>query len=94
MNVKGMYKSKDDLIALIAHHDPGIIALTETRITSNIDPPAWLYLFLLKEYSWWQCPHHNAGTLICLRKNIALTTQATLVQETLIPLKGDFWQCA
>jgi len=74
MNVKGMYKSKDDLIALIAHHDPGIIALTETRITSNIDPPAWLYLFLLKEYSWWQCPHHSAGTLICLRKNIALTT--------------------
>ena len=40
MNVKGMYKSKDDLNALIAHHDPDNILFTETRITSNIDPPA------------------------------------------------------
>jgi len=87
MNVKGMYKSKDDLNALIEHHDPDIISFTETRITSNIDPPAWLYP-LLKEYSWWQCPHHSAGTLFCLHKNIVLTTQATLVQNTPHTIKG------
>jgi exonuclease III len=37
MNVKGMYKRKDDLNALIAHHNPDIISFTETKITSNID---------------------------------------------------------
>jgi hypothetical protein len=42
MDVKGMYKNKDDLNALIAHHDPDIISFTETKISSNIDPPAWL----------------------------------------------------
>jgi hypothetical protein len=40
MNVRGMYKSKDDLDALVVYHDPDIISFTETRITSNIDPPA------------------------------------------------------
>jgi hypothetical protein len=71
-------KRKDDLnlIALIAHHDPDIISFTDTKNTSNIVPPAWLYP-LLKEYSWWQCPHRGAGTLVCLHKNIVLTTQAT-----------------
>ena len=37
MNVRGMYKSKDDLDALVVYHDPDIISFTETKITSNID---------------------------------------------------------
>eukprot|EP00983_Pelagomonas_calceolata_P050886 1142182-Pelagomonas_calceolata.AAC.1 len=42
MNVRGLFKSKEDVHDLITHHDPGILFLTETEITGGIKTPQWL----------------------------------------------------
>ena len=37
---------------------------------------------LFHDYAWWQSPHHQAGTLIGVRRNIALTTQPRPILES------------
>jgi len=39
MNVRGLFKSKDDVYDLITHHYPDIISLTETKITEGVETP-------------------------------------------------------
>eukprot|EP00983_Pelagomonas_calceolata_P019863 627185-Pelagomonas_calceolata.AAC.1 len=41
--------------------------------------PQWLD-HLLQDYAWWRSSHHHSGTILCVKKNIAITTQASQVQ--------------
>eukprot|EP00983_Pelagomonas_calceolata_P049733 1141646-Pelagomonas_calceolata.AAC.2 len=76
-NVKGLYKSKEDMNDLLEYYDPHIVSFTETKLTPyKKEPPAWLCT-LLQGYSWWHGPHHQRGTLLCMKKSIAITTQAS-----------------
>eukprot|EP00983_Pelagomonas_calceolata_P020307 640922-Pelagomonas_calceolata.AAC.1 len=67
MNVRGLFKSKEDVHNLITHHDPDILSLTETRITGGINAPQWLDR-LLRGYTWWHSSHHHSGTILCVKK--------------------------
>eukprot|EP00983_Pelagomonas_calceolata_P019816 625018-Pelagomonas_calceolata.AAC.1 len=76
MNVRGLFKSKEDVHDLITHHDPDTLSLTETRITGGIKTPQWLD-HLLQDYAWWHSSHHHSDTILCIKKRIAITTHAT-----------------
>eukprot|EP00983_Pelagomonas_calceolata_P070047 1150613-Pelagomonas_calceolata.AAC.3 len=54
-------------------------SLTKTKITGGVKPPQWLD-HLLQDYAWWHNSHHHSGTILYVKKNIAITTQATQVQ--------------
>eukprot|EP00983_Pelagomonas_calceolata_P127774 1161444-Pelagomonas_calceolata.AAC.2 len=78
VNVHGLFKSKEDVHDLITHHDPDIHSLTETKITGGIKTPQWLD-HLIRDYAWWHSSHHYSGTILCVIKNTAVTSQATQV---------------
>eukprot|EP00983_Pelagomonas_calceolata_P066580 1149104-Pelagomonas_calceolata.AAC.4 len=83
MNVRGLFKSKEDVHDLITHHDPDILSHRNQNYRRDhnaaLRRPQWLD-HLLRDYAWWHSSHHNSGTILCVKENIATTTQASQVQ--------------
>ncbi len=64
----------------ISAHKPDILILTEIRRydkKSNRNTP-WLGN-LLADYMWWSAPCTTGGTMVCIRKDVAVSAQAKLI---------------
>jgi exonuclease III len=65
---------------MIATNTPDIMVLTEANLQKGNKPQPWLHQ-LLTNYKWWTSINTNGGTIVCVRKCIALATSCSLVHS-------------
>jgi len=65
---------------MIATNTPDIMVLTETKLQKGNKPQPWLH-HLLTDYKWWTSKNTNGGTIVCVRKCIALATNCSLAHS-------------
>jgi hypothetical protein len=81
LNARGVFTSQHaSLKHMIATNTPDIMVLTETKLQKGSKPQPWLHQ-LLTNYKWCTSTNTFGGTIVCVRKCIALATNCSLAHS-------------